>query len=175
MIVAVWWPALVHWPSERERRAQLADAGIPRVLLVAEGASPPDDMTDEEDWVRLPASEQDVSARLHNLGQRVRNTLRLDDRVLRSRRGAVTLAATEAAVVAVLLDHHDHPTPSAELAVAAGLDEGGDRHPLYDVMHRVRQRIRPLGLDVFNAPGRGYVIGLRLDQLDADEARYETP
>ncbi len=159
----MWSPELVRWPVERRRREQLAARGIPRLLVVAEGAEVPTDLGDDEDWVRLPASEQDVAARLHNLGTRVRAGISLDDRVLRTSLGTVTLTEREATVVATLLEHRGAPVPRDVVAASLGAPAPSGR-AVQDVASRLRRRLRPLGLDVFSARGRGYTLGWRIDE-----------
>src|SRR5687767_10655034 len=62
--------ALVRWPTEDEKRAELALGSVPRLLLLEDGAEPPDDSDCLEDWVRLPASEVDLHARIVGLTRR---------------------------------------------------------------------------------------------------------
>ena len=55
---------LVRWPHEAGRRSELTEQGVPRLLLVDEEAEPPLPSDCLEDWVRVPASEADVKARV---------------------------------------------------------------------------------------------------------------
>jgi DNA-binding winged helix-turn-helix (wHTH) protein len=155
---------LVHWPSEHQRRAQLAEAGIPRLLLVTPGSAIPTDIADDEDWVRLPASERDLAVRLTNLEHRFREAVRLDDRVLRTGDRTAVLSDVEARVMAVLLESGAGIVPHPELAAAVGPGAATSQRRLHDTLHRLRQRLRPLGLDVFVAPRQGYSLGLRIDE-----------
>jgi hypothetical protein len=87
---------LVRWPSEAEQRARLAERNIPRLLLVDDGISPPDALDCLEDWIRLPAAEPDLRARIDGLLARGRVHLRtvpeIDDHgVLRYGTGWVSL------------------------------------------------------------------------------------
>ena len=51
--------ALVRWPEEQLRRTHLRSAGEP-VLLLVESHVPPPEVDDWlEDWVRLPAVDED--------------------------------------------------------------------------------------------------------------------
>src|SRR5205814_7286584 len=61
---------LVRWPAEEPRRVLLREDGIPRLLLVENGAAPPRSADDLEDWVRVPADEVDLHARVENLNRR---------------------------------------------------------------------------------------------------------
>src|SRR5688500_14249777 len=61
---------LLRWPLEADRRDDLTAAGTPRLLLLEDGAPPPDPADCLEDWLRVPATEDDVRARVGGLGQR---------------------------------------------------------------------------------------------------------
>ena len=166
--LGLWFPATVQWPSERQRRSALADAGIPRLLLVSEGTPVPDDIAEDEDWVRLPAHDDDVASRLRNLAARFGDTVRLADGVLRTPRGRVTLSPREASVLAVLLEHRGRLAPRQALLDRIGA--AGDHRRLHDAVHRLRRKVRRHGLDIFSTRGRGYLLELRVDQTDNDAA-----
>lgn len=153
--------AIVHWPGDGDRRAELADLGIARLLLVAEGAPVPA-VADDEDWARLPADERDVAARLAALRSRT-DTVSLDDTVVRTFHGSASLSPMQAAVAAVLLGRPGTVVPRAALESAAAAHRAVTRRTLDGVLYRLRRRLRPLGLDVFSSRGRGYVLGPRLD------------
>ena len=58
---------LLRWPEESDRRTELETAARPRLLLVEPGDPPPDISDPLEDWIRLPADDRDVRARLSTL------------------------------------------------------------------------------------------------------------
>ena len=159
----MWCPALVQWPSEHQRRARLAEAGIPRLLVVAAGSDIPTDVADDEDWVRLPAGERDVAARLNNLEHRFRDAVRLDGRMLWAGSRRATLSAVEVRLVSALLEAGGGIVPRSVLAAEVGPDPSPGGRRLHDTVHRLRRRLHPLGLDVFVAPRRGYALGLLID------------
>src|SRR5689334_9179895 len=64
--------SLVRWPEEQLRRAHLRAAGEPVLLLVESDAPPPEVDDWLEDWVRLPAVDEDVRARVRTLSERAR-------------------------------------------------------------------------------------------------------
>src|SRR5437763_8936902 len=74
---------LVRWPVEETRRVRLRDDGVPRLLLVENGVAPPRTSDDLEDWVRVPADEVDLHARVENLHRKAQSrtdaTPALDD------------------------------------------------------------------------------------------------
>ena len=99
---------VVRWPAEAERRAQLADRNLPRLLLLNDGIEPPEAHDCLEDWVRLPASESDVRARIQGLQARGRTHLRdvpeVDAHgVVRYRDGWVAIPPVEARLAEALV------------------------------------------------------------------------
>jgi hypothetical protein len=62
--------ARVLWPEEADRRLGLARAGVPRLLFVAPDHPVPEPLDLDEDWVRVPASAEEVHLRSANLGRR---------------------------------------------------------------------------------------------------------
>jgi hypothetical protein len=153
--------ALLRWPRDAERRRELRELGIPRLLLVAP-AGPVPEVDDDEDWVRLPADERELAARVAALRAR-RGGVTLRGTVLATGWGSATLSATEAAVVAALLRRAGAIVPRATLAEALGPHVAVTPRTVDDVIYRLRRRVRPLGLDVFASRGRGHLIGPRLD------------
>jgi len=68
--------AVLRWPREARRESSLAQTGSLRLLLVEPDAEPPVLDDTRADWLRLPADERDVAARL--LGLVRRNTEHTD-------------------------------------------------------------------------------------------------
>lgn len=153
--------ALVHWPDEAARVDLLRATGQPRLLLVAEHAPPPTNADLAEDWVRLPASPEDLNARTATLAARLsiaapRPTAVGDGRLVH--RGEwVALSPIEESIIAALV------ADFGEVVLLSTLARGADGHELtanairVHVM-RLRKRIRPLGLVVRTVHGRGYLI-----------------
>ena len=100
--------SLVRWPAEDERREFLRSAGTPRLLLVEPDVGAPATLDPLEDWVRLPADEAEVGARLATLAARAGPTRPApdvdDDGLLRHRDRWVALSPVEQALVAVLIE-----------------------------------------------------------------------
>src|SRR5262245_63017716 len=61
---------LLRWPEEQPRLERLRVAGTPRLLLVGEDLLPPSSVDPLEDWIRLPATEDDLRARVATLTAR---------------------------------------------------------------------------------------------------------
>ena len=163
----MWAPELVHWPAEHQRRARLAEAGIPRVLVIAAGETVPADIGTDEDWLQSPVSEQDVAAHLEHLRLRLERTTQLQGRVLTSHRGTVTLTRREAAVMEILLNQQGRLASRQALLACLGVERGAGRR-LHDVVYRLRTQIRPFGLDVLSTRGSGYMLRPRIDTTPED-------
>ena len=153
---------LVRWPEERELLEQLRAEGTPRLLLVRPPAPPPEVLECEEDWVRLPADDGDVRARVlalaarssrHRPGPQVGGDGRL-------RYGSqwIALSPIELRLARVLTERFGEVVTSDVLAGAAWPDEGLNEGALRVHLTRLRRRLRPLGLEVQNVRGRGYLI-----------------
>jgi hypothetical protein len=61
---------LVRWPEEEGRLGRLRTDGTPRLLLVGPQEPPPESVDCLEDWIRLPADDRDVRARVASLASR---------------------------------------------------------------------------------------------------------
>jgi len=72
----------------------------------------------------------------------------------------VALSASEAAVVALLLERYGRVVSRDRLEAAVWPTAGTPpRSMLNQLMIRVRRRIEPLGLEVTTVRGRGYLLG----------------
>src|SRR6478672_2768942 len=102
---------LVRWPSEEDRRSELRDEGVPRLLLVDVGVPPPQSVDDLEDWVRVPADEVDLHARVENLDRRAKTRTEVrpaldGDGVLRVNGTWVSLPPVESRLTSALLSRY---------------------------------------------------------------------
>lgn len=154
---------LLRWPLERERRQLLEHEGRPRLLLVEGGAAPPIPVDCLEDWIRVPADEADVQARIDGLTHRCL-THRADvpdldrDGVLRFADTWVSLPPVEARLMSALLERFGSVV-SRELLGAAGWPQGVPGRNALDVhVLRLRRRIAPLGLAIRTVRSRGYLL-----------------
>ena len=154
---------LVRWPSEELTRARLREAGVPRVLLV-EGATPPPTVSDElEDWIRVPADEVDLHARVDAIAHRARArsagapTLD-DDGVLRFGGAWVPLPPVEARLTAAMLERTGAVVSRDALGRAGWPDGAPGRNALDVHVLRLRRRLGPLGLAIRTVRSRGYLL-----------------
>ena len=154
---------LVPWPEAEERRRHLAALGRPRLLLVAAGAPPPQVSATIEDWIRVPASERDLAARMDRLRQLGGaeggpSVPVLDEDAILSVDGAwVALGPAQASVAKVLVESAQRLVPRERLVAATGATDG-DGRALDNIVHRLRTRLAPLGWTIIGIRGRGYVL-----------------
>jgi DNA-binding response OmpR family regulator len=154
---------LVRWPSDDATRERLREAGVPRVLLV-EGGAPPPSISDElEDWIRVPADEVDLHARVDALERRARARQPDlpdldDDGVLRFNGGWVPLPPVEARLTAALIDRCGAVVSRDALGRAGWPDGAPGRNALDVHVLRLRRRLSPLGLAIRTVRSRGYLL-----------------
>ncbi|HUQ40512.1 MAG TPA: winged helix-turn-helix domain-containing protein [Acidimicrobiales bacterium] len=153
--------AVLRWPEERASVERLRASGTPRLLLVAPDAEAPVATDCDEDWIRLPAVDDDVRARTNALAAKAarhspRPEVKGDGR-LAYRGRWVALSQTEEAIARLLADQLGEVVGRDVLAT-----DWGTRPPSANAMRvhitRLRRRVGPLGLVVRSVHGRGYVM-----------------
>lgn len=164
--------ALVRWPVELPRREQLRREQRPRLLLVDLGASPPPVECCLEDWMRVPADDAELQARVAGLQARGRRhhteTPVLDeDGVLRTGDGWVALPPVEARLTAALLDRRGTVVSRDALARAGWPDGAPGRNALDVHVLRLRRRLASVSLAIRTVRSRGYL-------LEASDMRQES-
>ena len=150
---------LVRWPAEEERRTVLRDRGAARILLVEPAAPAPVSADPMEDWIRLPADEGDLQARMEALRLRLCSPPDLDhDGMLRYGSTWAALPPIEARLTTVLLERFDKVV-GRELLLRHGWPSEEPNRNVLDVhVLRLRRRIEPLGLTIRTIRKRGYVM-----------------
>jgi DNA-binding response OmpR family regulator len=165
---------MLRWPEEESRRTRISQAGEPRLLLVPDGEDPPPVGDCLEDWIRVPAKEDEVRARVDALA--VRSLAHhstnggnghssapagpvLDDfGVLRVNGSWVALPPLEARLAQALLERLGAVT-SRELLIRAGWPSGAPGRNALDVhVLRLRRRLTPVGLAIRTVRSRGYLM-----------------
>ena len=160
---------LVRWPSERVERDRLAAAGVPRMLLVAAGATPPEGWDPREDWIRTPADPVDLHHRIEALRRTVAPpaAVHLDEGGLLWRGGHwVALAPVEQALVARLLEPPGRLVGRRELLRAAWPEQDVEERALDRGVARLRRKLDHLGVRVHTVRGCGHLlqVGVRVDR-----------
>lgn len=154
---------LVRWPAERERLERLRTTGAPRLLLV--GNAGPAPVTDDplEDWIRLPANETDLQARIDGLRRRARRSEQSppeidEDGIVRFGERWVALPPVEARLAAALLERFGGVVSRASLTASGWPGLEPDRNALDVHVLRLRRRLEPLGLVIRTVRSRGYLL-----------------
>ena len=157
--------AMVRWPGEEDRLDRLRSERRPRLLLVESGAAPPLPADELEDWIRVPAQEVDMMARLAGLERRQRDTGAVlpelgDDGVLRMGRNWVSLPPVDHRLATALVERFG-AVVSREALARAGWPEGTPARNALDVhVLRLRRRLGTLGLVIRTVRSRGYALEL---------------
>ncbi len=154
---------LVHWPAGEQQRSELREAGRPRLLLVEDGAPAPVVSSLDEDWVRIPAADSDIRARIDGLNRRVGGERAEapeldDDGLLRIGSDWVSLPPVEARLTAALIERFRLVVSRDALARAGWPDGAPGRNALDVHMLRLRRRVDPLGLAIRTVRSRGYLL-----------------
>lgn len=154
---------LLPWPAEDERRRRLSLAGGPRLLLVSDGHAPPPLVDCLEDWIRVPAPEDEMRARVAALTVRMgahRHVAPVldPDGVLRYGDRWTALPPLESRLTEALLDRFG-AVASREALIRAGWPCGAPGRNALDVhVLRLRRRLAPLPLAIRTVRSRGYLL-----------------
>jgi two-component system OmpR family response regulator len=151
---------LLRWPEESVRRTELELVARPRLLLVEPNEPPPDCTDPLEDWIRMPADDRDVRARLRALVERagVERPQLDEDGLLWFRGRWVSLSPVERALVEALLERFGAVTGRDALRKRAWPDGLPSRNALDVHMVRLRRRISELSLEIRTVRSRGYLL-----------------
>ena len=153
----------MRWPAESARRAELEQVGAPRLLLVEDDDAAPVASDDLEDWIRLPAGEADLQARIDGLRRRHRARsapapVLDDDGVLRVGSRWVPLPPVESRLMGALLERYGAVVSRDGLGRAGWPDGAPGRNALDVHVLRLRRRVGPLGLAIRTVRSRGYLL-----------------
>jgi len=162
---------LVRWPEEDVRLRELRETGSPRLLLLNGESEPPESADCLEDWIRLPADDRDMRARVARLASRSETQQpapQVDgDGLLRYRGRWVALSPVESALAITLVDRFGAVVGRDTLARRAWPDGTPTRNALDVHMLRLRRRIAPLGVEVRTVRSRGYLMQAAQPKADA--------
>jgi DNA-binding response OmpR family regulator len=156
---------VVRWPADSMRLAELREASVPRLLVVADDAEPPVPVDCLEDWVTTASPEREVDARRRALSIRAEQhavrPLLDDDGLLHHRDAWVSLSPVEQSLASAMLDRFGAVVTRDMLADRAWPTGVPTRNALDVHVLRLRRRIAPLGLEIRTVRSRGYLMQSR--------------
>jgi DNA-binding response OmpR family regulator len=141
-------------------------------LLLLNGESAPPDLGDcLEDWIRLPADDRDVRARVATLSSRAETEQpapQVDgDGLLRHRGRWIALSPVESALAVTLVDRFGAVVGRDTLARRAWPNGVPTRNALDVHILRLRRRVASLGLEIRTVRSRGYLMQAAQPKADA--------
>jgi DNA-binding response OmpR family regulator len=153
---------VLRWPDEQDQLPRLAKQRLPRLLLVEARADPPVSDDPLEDWVRLPSDDRDIKARLFTLRRRAASVAAppVVDRHSRLVYGEkwAPLSPIEAQLAAAFVEDF-MLLVTEKILVNRAWPEGPPTSSALRVhLHRLRKRIKPLGLVVRSVRSQGWVM-----------------
>jgi hypothetical protein len=156
---------VLNWPDQASERVRLDRAAVPRLWLVEPEVNPPISDSCLEDWLRLPADDADVRARLTSLSHRAAHhpsRPSLDEHGQLSHHGAVViLSPVEQHLAATLIESFGEAVSEHDLMTSAW-HEGGSEQTLRVHMSRLRRRLAAIGLTITSIRAFGYVLRAEL-------------
>jgi hypothetical protein len=153
---------VVAWPAERSEVERLARMGVPRLLLVDESEDPPVVGDVLEDWLRMPADERDVRARINVLRHRA-DTVRVvpfvDEHGRLFYRGRwVSLGRSIERLARLFVERFDDVVTDGDLKAQGWAAEELGSTSFRGQLHRFRKRVSSLGLELRLVRGGGHVL-----------------
>ena len=154
---------LVHWPEEASRVVELARAGTPRLLLVAADTEPPVRTDELCAWVRVPASERDVQARIVELRSRasLARPILGDHGLLWRGTRWVALSPIEARLTAAFVARPGRVLSRARLEKTGWPDGTTNGRSVDARIKALRRRIAPIGMRIHTVRGQGYIAEIQ--------------
>jgi hypothetical protein len=153
---------VLRWPEDASEVVRLAARRLPRLLLVAPEADPPDAGDCEQDWIRLPVDPRDVAARLEMLNQRAASHYALptvDDHGRLHHRGRwVPMSPIERRLMELLVSRFGAVVGGDDLREHAWPNQPATPTALRVHMTRLKKRIAPLGLAISGIRPWSYVL-----------------
>jgi hypothetical protein len=155
---------VLSWPADQAEAARLAAMDVPKLLLVDPSADPPIGDDPLTEWIRLPADDRDVRARLRLLRARSDGGTAVPTvdahGCLRFRGRWVALSLGEERLARVLAEQFDELVSDEELIERGWSTEQLTSGAFRLQLHRLRRRIKPLGLAIRVVRHRGYSMHL---------------
>lgn len=153
---------VLRWPADHERVNALSAAGVPRLLIVAPGETPPEADDCLQDWIRLPCDTRDVDVRMTAILRRALrhpSRPRVDDHGRLIYRDLWTsLSPIEEKIARVLVERFGSVVSDADLARQAWGDQASSGNALRVQLTRLRRDLVPLGLEIRVVYKRGHLM-----------------
>ena len=150
------------WPSDAEDVVRLHDHGVPCLLLLDAAADRPDLGSLLVDWVRLPADDRDLTARLARLRRHVAVPAALPtlDGYGRLTYGDrwVELTPIEERLAEALIESFATVVSGPVLSARGWPGAPPSANALRVHLHRMRRRVESIGLEVRMLRGSGYLM-----------------
>jgi two-component system, OmpR family, response regulator len=151
------------WPDEADVILRLAARRVPRLLLVSWDAPAPTGTDCEEDWIRMPATESDIAARVASLSRRVARHAshpHIDEhhRLHASGGWSYIESPIDRRLLGHLLDKAPEPSEYDELIDVGWMGQGATLNALRVHVVRLNQRMEGLGLRIRSLRGAGYAL-----------------
>ncbi|HEX7133066.1 MAG TPA: helix-turn-helix domain-containing protein [Iamia sp.] len=158
--------AILRWPDEADARHALAEAGLPRLLVVADDDPPPLVWDDREDWIREGAGEVETASRAARLARsptadpdRTARPVLDADGVLHASGGRiVVIPPLEAAILGALLDRTNRVVRREDLHRAAWPSGDRDGRAVDGRVRGLRRRTEGMGITIHTVRGVGYLL-----------------
>lgn len=154
--------AILRWPEDSAALALLADAGLPRLLLVDAGVDPPTEADCRQDWVRMPAEDREIELRvrvLRSRAQAYQSSPTLDGFGRLLHRGRwVALSPVEEALARPLVAALSSVVTYDDLLRSAWPDAEPSENALRLHLMRLRRKLERLGLEVRSVRSCGVVL-----------------
>jgi len=152
---------ILRWPEQADRIEHLDRLRVPRLLLVEPGVQPPSSESCIQDWLRLPADDADVRARVRALERRAANhpaRISIEDSgQLTYRDRTVYLSPLEQRIAQVLIDRFRTIVDDQEL-INQVWPNGASSVALRVHLSRLRNHLAPLGLAITGVRNQGHVM-----------------
>lgn len=153
---------VVRWPEDSARVQRVRALGKPRLLIVGPDTPAPAVLECGEDWIRLPAEDADVRARVAAIAARATHhglvPRTTGDGRLMFRGRWVNVSGVEEALARVLLEHFGELVDDRAVRAAASGGTPTSSNALHVNLSRLRKRLAPLGLVIRRVRCRGYVM-----------------
>jgi len=136
---------------------------MPRLILVEKDAPVPVVVDEYEDWVRVPAPEEDVRARVAGVSMRVRaagaGIPEIDEYgVVRFGGAHTSVPPVEARLAELLIDRFGSVVGRGDLSEAGWPGGHATRNALDVHVLRLRRRLVEAGLSIRTVRARGYLL-----------------